>query len=294
MARPFGLQRLVDRYRDRQPGPAARHAGKAVSSFGRTYSGAQATAATQWHQSGLWLPYTEAQLAAVEALVSALGRAYPSLVEVVGHHHVSPGRKVDPTPLMPWPRMRAALGRRIAPSGQDVGTIKAAQGRLAELLYPVGEPDGLIGPRTRMGVRAFQEQNKLPVTGELDAPTLAALEAPGAKAMPTGTRDDTVPANSGTVTATKVAEVSAAVGTAAATGNALADATQAITEAGRVVTTVETGRSLGTRIGDLAAWMMTPKGAVLTVSVALSIATWLVVRHIRARRIKAHQEGRQP
>jgi hypothetical protein len=40
--------------------------------------------------------------------------------------------------------------------------------------------------------------------------------------------------------------------------------------------------------------MMTPKGAVLTVSVGLSIATWLVVRHIRARRIKAHQEGRQP
>jgi peptidoglycan hydrolase-like protein with peptidoglycan-binding domain len=145
-----------------------------------------------------------------------------------------------------------------------------------------------------MGVRAFQEQNKLPVTGELDAPTLAALEAPDAKAMPTGTRDDTVPANSGTVTATKVAEVSAAVGTAAATGNALADATQAITEAGRVVTTVETGRSLGTRIGDLAAWMMTPKGAVLTVSVGLSIAMWLVVHHIRARRIKAHQEGRQP
>jgi hypothetical protein len=91
-----------------------------------------------------------------------------------------------------------------------------------------------------------------------------------------------------------VAEVSAAVGTAAATGNALADATQAITEAGRVVATVETGRSLGTRVGDLAAWMMTPKGAVLTVSVVLSIATWLVVRHIRARRIKAHQEGRQP
>jgi hypothetical protein len=63
--------------------------------------------------------------------------------------------------------------------------------------------------------------------------------------MPTDTRDDTVPASSGTVTATKVAEVSAAAGTAAATGNALADATQALTEAGRVVTTVETGRSLG-------------------------------------------------
>jgi hypothetical protein len=226
--------------------------------------------------------------------VAALGQAYPSITEVVGHHHVSPGRKVDPTPLMPWPRMRAALGVQPESSVPDLGTIKAAQARLAGLLYPVGAADGLMGPRTRMGVRAFQEQNKLPVTGELDAETVASLKAPDAKAMPTGTRDDTAPAGSGTVKAANAGEVIAVVGTAAATGNAVTDAASALTEASKVVTTVETGRSLGTRMGDLVAWMLTPKGAVLTLSVVLGITGWLIIRHIRTRRVRAHQEGRQP
>jgi N-acetyl-anhydromuramyl-L-alanine amidase AmpD len=267
---------------------------KAVSSFGRTYSGAQVAAATSWHKAGLWLPYTEVQLAAVEALVAALGQAYPSITEVVGHHHVSPGRKVDPTPLLPWSRMRAALGVQPESSVPHLGTIKAAQARLAGLLYPVGAADGLVGPRTRMGVRAFQEQSKLPVTGELDAATLAALNSPDAKAMPTGTRDDATPAGSGTVKATNAGEVVAAVGTAAATGNAVADAASALTEASKVVTTVETGRSLGTRGWDLVAWVLTTKGAVLTASVLLGFVGWMIFRHIRTRRVRAHQEGRQP
>jgi N-acetyl-anhydromuramyl-L-alanine amidase AmpD len=267
---------------------------KAVASFGRTYAGAVSHVATKWHGAGLWLPYTEAQLAAVEALVAALGMAYPSIAEVVGHHHVSPGRKVDPTPLMPWERMRQALGNRTLPAVPTEDAIRAAQRRLAELLYPVGEVDGLIGSRTRMAARAFQEQNKLPVTGELDAATIAAIKAPDAKAMPTGARDGTAPANSGTVKAANAGEIVAAVGAAAATGNALTDASTALTEASKVVTTVETGRSLGTKTGDLLAWMMTPRGAVMTACVVLGIATWMILRHIRARRIKAHQEGRQP
>jgi peptidoglycan hydrolase-like protein with peptidoglycan-binding domain len=145
-----------------------------------------------------------------------------------------------------------------------------------------------------MAVRAFQEQQGLPVTGELTAETMVALKAPDAKAMPTGTRDDTTPAGSGTVKAANAGEVVAAVGTAAATGNAVADAASALTEASKVVTTVETGRSLGTRGWDLVAWVMTPKGAVLTASVLLGVAGWLIIRHIRTRRVRAHQEGRQP
>jgi hypothetical protein len=60
------------------------------------------------------------------------------------------------------------------------------------------------------------------------------------------------------------------------------------------VTTVETGRSLGTRTGDLTAWVLTPRGAILTVSMVLSIATWLVVRHIAPGASRRTRRGRQP
>jgi N-acetylmuramoyl-L-alanine amidase len=60
------------------------------------------------HGDGCWMPYTEDQLRTVEQLIGALAREYP-IIDVVAHHDISPGRKVDTTPLMDWPRMRAVL-----------------------------------------------------------------------------------------------------------------------------------------------------------------------------------------
>jgi N-acetylmuramoyl-L-alanine amidase len=71
-------------------------------------------ASTPAHGDGCWMPYTEAQLRTVEQLIAALGREYP-IGEVVAHHDISPGRKVDTTPLMDWPRMRAVLESGGAP-----------------------------------------------------------------------------------------------------------------------------------------------------------------------------------
>jgi N-acetyl-anhydromuramyl-L-alanine amidase AmpD len=65
-------------------------------------------ASTPAHGDGCWMPYTEAQLRTVEQLIAALAREYP-IGEVVAHHDISPGRKVDTTPLMDWPRMRTVL-----------------------------------------------------------------------------------------------------------------------------------------------------------------------------------------
>jgi peptidoglycan hydrolase-like protein with peptidoglycan-binding domain len=150
-----------------------------------------------------------------------------------------------------------------------------------------------------MAVRAYQETAGLPVTGVLDDATLASLRRPEAPRMPvsearaTATATDVARAGSGTVKATTAAEVATAVGTAAATGNALTEATTALAEAGKVVTTVDAGRSLGTRAWDLVTWVATPRGAVVALSVALCIGTWALVRYIRARRVQAHREGRQ-
>jgi peptidoglycan hydrolase-like protein with peptidoglycan-binding domain len=44
--------------------------------------------------------------------------------------------------------------------------------------FNIGEPDGRFGPNTRHGLEAFQRQEGLQVTGEIDHPTLAALGVP--------------------------------------------------------------------------------------------------------------------
>lgn len=64
-----------------------------------------------------------------------------------------------------WPREQGALSRR---------QVGAMQDRLNALGYSVGPADGLIGPKTRMGIRAFQRDNgKIPD----GFPTEALLEA---------------------------------------------------------------------------------------------------------------------
>jgi len=64
------------------------------------------------HPDGFWMPYTDAQLAAVEALSKAIVTAY-SLKDVSTHYAISPKRKVDVNPLFPIERVRqAALGSR--------------------------------------------------------------------------------------------------------------------------------------------------------------------------------------
>jgi hypothetical protein len=54
-------------------------------------------------------------------------------------------------------------------------TVIAVQRELAQLGYYHGQVDGLIGPETEGAVRWFQSVDKLPVTGQIDEPTLQAL-----------------------------------------------------------------------------------------------------------------------
>lgn len=63
---------------------------------------------------GYWLPYTAEQITTVKRLCRAIVEEYPDCNEIVGHYHVSPGRKVDPTPLMDFDEVR-----RFAIEGED-------------------------------------------------------------------------------------------------------------------------------------------------------------------------------
>jgi hypothetical protein len=53
--------------------------------------------------------------------------------------------------------------------------IKEAQKRLNDKGFEVGPADGVLGPRTRAGIRQYQESERLPVTGRLDAETAGKL-----------------------------------------------------------------------------------------------------------------------
>ncbi|MFG1205552.1 peptidoglycan-binding protein [Xanthobacter flavus] len=64
--------------------------------------------------------------------------------------------------------------------GLSEGEVLALQQRLRDLGYSeVGRPDGLWGPKTTAAVSAFQATAGLPVSGELDKTTAAALATSG-------------------------------------------------------------------------------------------------------------------
>jgi len=58
------------------------------------------------------VPYEPAQYEALESLIRALIRAYPGITpaRVVGHCHISPGRKTDPGPSFDWTALRRRIG----------------------------------------------------------------------------------------------------------------------------------------------------------------------------------------
>ena len=74
--------------------------------------------------------------------------------------------------------------------------VRAAQEALSDKGYDPGPADGLMGPRTRGAARAFQRDQGLAVTGQLDDRTLVALgvkdtieeEMPAEVTIPRGTR----------------------------------------------------------------------------------------------------------
>ena len=55
--------------------------------------------------------------------------------------------------------------------------LTAVQEKLNLLGYEAGPNDGLMGPKTRGAIRAFQKDAGLPVTGKIDSELLARLQS---------------------------------------------------------------------------------------------------------------------
>jgi peptidoglycan hydrolase-like protein with peptidoglycan-binding domain len=77
-----------------------------------------------------------------------------------------------------------AARSRTRPAVNNSETILQAQQALNNSGYHLGEPDGKPGPSTTAALKKFQTDRHLPVTGKLDAITLAALGISGGGAGP--------------------------------------------------------------------------------------------------------------
>lgn len=87
--------------------------------------------------------------------------------------------------------------------GSEGYEVKALQGQLVDLGYQVGSRDDDFGAGTRAAVLAFQADNGLPTTGEVDAATKAALKTappkPISEKRATATADDLAAGGSDTI-----------------------------------------------------------------------------------------------
>lgn len=85
---------------------------KARAWWGKEYDaedfGVQSVTTTQ-HGAGVWMSYTEAQIAAVVRLLQELFAAFDTLTDITTHWYISPGRKVDTNPLFPLEHVRALV-----------------------------------------------------------------------------------------------------------------------------------------------------------------------------------------
>jgi hypothetical protein len=73
-------------------------------------------------------------------------------------------------------KLQQAYARFSSGSGPNL-EVRSAQAALLILGFAPGKIDGVLGERTRGGLRNFQMANALPVTGELSSETYAALWA---------------------------------------------------------------------------------------------------------------------
>lgn len=96
-----------------------------------------------------WMPYTGAQIDAVNQLCRALVDAYPDVNEIVTHWMISPGRKFDTNPLFPLDEVRAFA---LDDGADDADTASSGAGipawQTSVLQPPTSSVSGLL-PHSR-------------------------------------------------------------------------------------------------------------------------------------------------
>lgn len=98
---------------------------------------------TKEHGRGLWMPHAQEQIEALIRLLEVLFRDVKSLRDITTHWYVSPGRKVDPNPLLPLDAIRARIFGAEDPADLAAEAGSSAVQRLSTVQVNVGNGDTL-------------------------------------------------------------------------------------------------------------------------------------------------------
>ena len=112
----------------------------------------------------------------LSAMPRSMRDSLPSLLARLKARDVSPqpAPGYDPKEAEQWFRTVAQLRPCIADN-----TIRSGQEALERQGFDVGAVDGILGPRTRSALQAFQQKHGLTATGRFDPETLDALNVAG-------------------------------------------------------------------------------------------------------------------
>lgn len=86
-------------------------------------------ATTPEHGTGVWMDYTQHQIAALIELLQALFSGIDTLTDIRTHWYVSPGRKVDTNPLFPLEHIRSLILGRDDPAEDVARVLSSPPGR---------------------------------------------------------------------------------------------------------------------------------------------------------------------
>jgi N-acetyl-anhydromuramyl-L-alanine amidase AmpD len=115
----------------------------------------------QEYAKKVWSIFPDEQLQAVFWFMYQWVLKHDILPEnIIGHEHVTPGRKQDPGPAFPWTAWEDWLAEQLAedrpelldPTHRQSERIKAVQSHCARMGLAVGDIDGIWGPRTEASV----------------------------------------------------------------------------------------------------------------------------------------------
>ena len=124
------------------------------------------------------LPRIAALLAIVSCVSPSLAQPPPGGPYGPGY----PGGPVPPhhrrgpiVPIIPIPPPYPHYGHGHRAHSDSDSTTAQVQRKLKTLGYYDSSVDGAIGPKTRAAIRAYQEENKLEITGQIDKELLTSL-----------------------------------------------------------------------------------------------------------------------
>jgi len=102
-------------------------------------------------------------------------KAAAELLALLNKHSAREGQNVSSAANPNEEIKTSPLRTRESPAAMSREDIKQAQKSLNDKGFDAGPADGVMGSRTRAGIRQFQKSENLPVTGRLDAETAGKL-----------------------------------------------------------------------------------------------------------------------